>query len=55
MKYGLLWYKKTKNIGDDIQTYASEQFIPKTNYMIDRESISDFKKDCLACSHLPII
>ena len=43
MKYGLLWYKKTKNIGDDIQTYASEQFIPKTNYMIDRESISDFK------------
>ena len=43
MKYGLLWYKKTRNIGDDIQTYAAEQFLPRVDYMIDRESISDFK------------
>ena len=42
MKYGLLYYKDTDNIGDDIQTYASEQFLPKVDYMIDRENIESF-------------
>lgn len=43
MKYGIIWYKKTGNIGDDIQTYAAEQFVPKVDYIIERENISNFK------------
>lgn len=42
MKYGLLYYKDTGNIGDDIQSYAAEQFLPKIDYMIDRESLEKF-------------
>lgn len=27
MKYGLLYYKDTDNIGDDIQAYATSRFL----------------------------
>lgn len=42
MKYGLLYYKDTDNIGDDIQTYAQERFLPKVDYLIDRENLELF-------------
>ena len=42
MKYGLLYYKDTDNIGDDIQTYAQKQFLPRIDYLIDRESLNLF-------------
>lgn len=42
MKYGLLYFKETNNIGDDIQTYAASRFLPRIDYMIDREHIEDF-------------
>lgn len=42
MKYGLLYYKDTDNIGDDIQSYAASQFLPKIDYMIDREHLNEF-------------
>ena len=42
MKYGLLYYKDTDNIGDDIQSYASERFLPRIDYMIDRENLEKF-------------
>lgn len=42
MKYGLLYYKDTDNIGDDIQTYAASRFLPKVDYLIDRENIEGF-------------
>ena len=42
MKYGLLYYKDTDNIGDDIQSYAASKFLPKIDYMIDREDIMSF-------------
>jgi hypothetical protein len=42
MKYGLLYYKDTDNIGDDIQTYAASQFLPHVDYMIDREHLNEF-------------
>ena len=42
MKYGLLYYKDTGNIGDDIQSYAASKFLPKIDYMIDRENIEMF-------------
>ncbi len=42
MKYGLLYYKKTDNIGDDIQTYAQKRFLPRVDYLIDREELGMF-------------
>lgn len=45
MKYGLLYYKDTDNIGDDIQAYAASQFLPRIDYMIDREKLNDFVPD----------
>lgn len=42
MKYGLLYYKDTDNIGDDIQTYAQKQFLPQVDYLVDRENLGCF-------------
>ena len=41
-KYGLVYYKNTDNLGDDIQTYAASRFLPQIDYIIDREKISYF-------------
>ncbi len=41
-KYGLLYYKDTGNIGDDIQSYAASQYLPHVDYLIDRENIGSF-------------
>lgn len=40
--YGLMYYKSTDNIGDDIQTYAAMKFLPHIDYYIDREDLSCF-------------
>ena len=51
MKYGLMYYKFTDNIGDDIQTYAAMKFLPHIDYYIDRENLSCFipdKKECVS-------
>lgn len=45
MKYGLLIYKDTDNIGDDIQSYAASQFLPHIDYFIDRENMMNFVSD----------
>ena len=45
MKYGLMYYKNTDNIGDDIQTYAAMKFLPHIDYYIDRENLSCFVPD----------
>lgn len=42
MKYGLMYYKETDNIGDDIQTYTAKRFLPSIDYYIDREELSCF-------------
>lgn len=42
MKYALMYYKSTDNIGDDIQTYTAIRFLPHIDYYIDRESLSCF-------------
>lgn len=41
-KYGIIYYKDTPNLGDDIQTYAASRFYKKIDYYIDRENISYF-------------
>ncbi len=43
MKYGLLMYKNTDNIGDDIQSYAAKRFLPRIDAVIDRESMDSFR------------
>lgn len=45
MKYGLLWHKTTTNLGDDIQAYALEQFLPHTDYFLTREHLNEFVSD----------
>ena len=50
MKYGLLYYKDTDNIGDDIQSYAASRFLPRIDYLVDRENLEEFipdKKECV--------
>lgn len=42
MEYGLILYPDTFNLGDDIQSYADEQFLPHTDYIIDRENLDSF-------------
>ncbi len=42
MKYGVLWRKTTKNIGDDIQSYAASLWLPSTDYMVDIEALDSF-------------
>lgn len=42
MKYGILIYKETDNIGDDIQTYAALKYLPKIDYYVDRENLDAF-------------
>lgn len=42
MKYGIMYYKDTDNIGDDIQAYAAKRFLPQIDYYIDREDLNCF-------------
>ena len=42
MKYGIMYYKNTDNIGDDIQTYTAIKFLPHIDYYIDREDLNCF-------------
>lgn len=42
MKYGLIVHLRTQNIGDDIQSYAIEKFLPRLDYVIDRNHIDSF-------------
>ena len=45
MKYGLIMYKDTENIGDDVQTYVAERFLPRVDYVIDRANVTSFVPD----------
>lgn len=42
MKYGVLIWKETDNIGDDIQSYASSRFLPQIDYYVEREKLDTF-------------
>jgi len=43
-KYGLLSYS-TKNIGDEIQSLAARQFLPKVDVFLDRDKLNEVKSD----------
>lgn len=42
MKFGLLYEYDTRNIGDDIQSYATKRFLPRVDYLVDRNHIDEF-------------
>lgn len=42
MKFGLMVEKETRNIGDDIQAYATKRFLPRVDYFVDRNHIDEF-------------
>jgi hypothetical protein len=42
MKYGLITFKETENIGDDIQSYVAIKYLPKIDYYIEREKLDLF-------------
>ena len=43
MKYGVVVFEKTENIGDDIQSYAAAQLLPSVDYYIEREQLDVFR------------
>ena len=40
--FGLLSYKDTDNIGDEMQSLAARRFLPVVNHMVDREHLNTF-------------
>jgi len=38
-KFGLLVYNGTDNLGDEIQSLAAKQFLPKVDYLLDRDAL----------------
>ncbi len=45
MKYGIVVFRNTENLGDDILSYASERFLPSVDYILDRENLDIFVPD----------
>tara|TARA_R110002050_G_scaffold88588_1_gene186951 strand:+ start:6099 stop:7067 length:969 start_codon:yes stop_codon:yes gene_type:complete len=48
MKYGLLTYiekQKYFNVGDNIQSLAAKQFLPKVDKYLDRETLADYNDE----------
>lgn len=45
MKYGLISYDYTTNLGNEIQSIAARRFLPQIDYYIEHEKINLFKED----------
>lgn len=46
MEYGLLTYEENErffNVGDNIQSLAAKQFLPRVNTLVNREKLADYK------------
>ncbi|MDY7230446.1 polysaccharide pyruvyl transferase family protein [Hyalangium rubrum] len=42
IKFGLSCYRNTRNLGDEIQSLAARQFLPRVDHFIDRDFLADF-------------
>ncbi len=42
IRWAHFFFVDTDNLGDEIQTIAAKQFLPRLDYRIDRDAISDF-------------
>ena len=45
MKFGVILHKITRNMGDEIQTYAAAKLLPQVDYVIVREDTSSFQSE----------
>lgn len=45
MKYASLKYDLSVNLGDEIQTLATEQLLPRVDVRVDRDSLASFQAD----------
>ena len=45
VKYGLIVYTDSPNLGDDLQSYAAKQYLPHVDYYIEREQMDSFIPD----------
>lgn len=45
MKYGLLTYKYTINLGNEIQSIAARRFLPRVDYFIEHHTVDRFDED----------
>ncbi len=45
MKYGLICYNYLENVGNEIQSIAARRFLPKIDYYVDFNNLSEFKAD----------
>lgn len=45
MKFGLLTYNYTINLGNEIQSIAARRFLPKVDYNIEHHKIHEFSED----------
>ena len=46
MKYGLLTYNENQrffNVGDNIQSLAAKQFLPRVDVYVNREKLAEYK------------
>jgi hypothetical protein len=43
MKFALLNYSRTYNIGDEIQSLAAKQFLPQVDCVVERDRLSEFE------------
>lgn len=44
MKFGLLNYSLSYNVGDQVQSLAAKQFLPRVDHYIDRDNLQDAAK-----------
>ena len=45
MRYGLLSYNRTNNIGDEIQSLAARRFLPQVDDLVERDRLADFQPE----------
>lgn len=45
MKYGMIYHRYSKNIGDDVQSYAASRLLPQVDYLIEREKLDLFASE----------
>ncbi|MFO1058560.1 MAG: polysaccharide pyruvyl transferase family protein [Dongiaceae bacterium] len=45
MRYGLLSYAESMNLGDEIQSLAARRFLPRVDFTVDREALPDLRLD----------
>ncbi len=45
MKFGLMKYSYTTNLGNEIQSIAARQFLPKIDFFIEHEKLNLFEND----------